>query len=117
MIAKLMQYMETELPSKFKALMAEKSAKNAELTKREKDESNTVTDSKPSIKDRIKVRTDVAEKRIKVVTSASEKPEHEESPNVNIEKGKKDPSKVRCTFWPGCKKPECPFVHPKDPVD
>lgn len=32
------------------------------------------------------------------------------------DKGKRDPSKTRCSFWPNCKNTQCPFVHPKENV-
>ena len=27
---------------------------------------------------------------------------------------KKDPSKVRCKFWPSCKDEKCEYAHPKE---
>lgn len=118
-----MTWMEKDFPKKVNSLKLKEAVVATALRKRSIDDKEKVQadDNKPSIKDRIKVREDAKEKKIKVSVAApattpangteSGKPK-DEAPT----KSAKDPSKVRCNFYPGCKKAECPFVHPKDPV-
>ena len=104
--------MELDLPKQFEELVLRESLKNASLRKRSTDEQPRL-----SIKDRIKVREDVKDKRIKVEAVPSDSTDPKITGKTeDAEKTKKDPAKVRCTFWPTCKKPECPFVHPKEAV-
>lgn len=122
MATKLIAFMEGELPDKFKELFKKESSKEVTLGKRSAEDrpvDEEGKDSKPSIKDRIKPREDARDKRIKVAPAIHAEPAGE---GVNREglasngKPKKDPAKVRCNFYPSCNKPECPFVHPKEPV-
>lgn len=110
--------MESELIAKFEELTAPKTAKPASLRKRSADDKDAppANGAKMSIKDRIKVREDAKpEKRIKVEAVAAPAPTGEEKPKEEkAERGKKDPAKVRCRFWPGCHNKECQFAHPKE---
>lgn len=77
---------------------------------------------KPSIKDRIIVREDAGTgtKRIKVEAVKATDGQAEDKPADTVqltERPKKDPSKVRCHFWPNCTNKECVFVHPKEVVE
>lgn len=56
-----------------------------------------------SILDRIKPKNDAQAKDLKQVTDQQEP-----------EKSAKDPSKIRCKFWPSCKVEDCPYAHPKE---
>lgn len=111
--------MENDLPKKFDDLVLKESVRGSTLRKRSIDdkEKPQADDAKPSIKDRIKVREDAKDKKIKVAVATpangSDAPKAKEDAPT---KSQKDPSKVRCNFYPVCKKADCPFVHPKDPV-
>lgn len=110
--------MELELPRKFEDLVLRETVTGTSLRKRSKEDESKLNEPKLSIKDRIKVREDVKNKRIKVEAAHHEPDDQKTSVKTEgIEKSKKDPAKVRCAFWPGCKKPECPFVHPKEAVN
>ena len=109
--------MEKDLPDRFNDLVIKESIKGTTLRKRSKDEESKPSENKPSIKDRIKVREDVKDKRIKVASTPIDKVEEKTAlKEEETEKTKKDPAKVRCNFWPSCKKTDCPFVHPKEKV-
>lgn len=104
------------LPKKFRELQAKDSAKTS-LRKRSQEDKPDAEESKPSIKDRIKVREDAKDKRIKVAAVAHAETAEDSKDRENAQsKSKKDPSKVRCHFYPSCNKPDCPFVHPREPV-
>ena len=107
--------MESDLPKEYSKLAGKDFGDEAVLGKRGADERPTDGDSKPSIKDRIKVREDAKDKRIKVAAVTASAPVDGEVKEESNGKGKKDPSKVRCNFYPSCNKPDCPFVHPKEP--
>jgi len=112
-----MHWMSHDLPTKFEDLIVRESTTGSSLRKRSKDEETKVEPTKPSIRDRIKVRDDAKDKKIKVAGIATDKVEEKTKvEGEETEKPKKDPAKVRCGFWPSCKKPECPFVHPKEAV-
>ena len=69
--------------------------------------------------ERIKPRNDPKIKRVKQDEGdedkgAKQEPTGEEGETT--ERAKKDPKKVRCTFWPSCKNTDCPFVHPSEQV-
>lgn len=115
--AKLINWMANELPKKFEDLVSRKSIAGTSLRKRSKEEDAQTDQSKLSIKDRIKVREDAKDKKIKVAAVPLEKIEEKiKIEGEETDKAKKDPAKVRCSFWPGCKKPECWFAHPKEVV-
>jgi len=118
-----MAWMEDDLPKRFSELVAKEEGKGDSLGKRPIEDKPTNDDGKPSIKDRIKVRDDAKDKRIKVAAvlarppnATTDSPADDTQPKGDGEgRSKKDPSKVRCNFYPGCNKPDCPFVHPKEP--
>jgi hypothetical protein len=117
-------WLENELPRKFKELVAKLEPKEDTLEKREEPgskvgPSNANGNKTGSILDRIKPRNDVKAKRVKTDEQGDEtavKQEQNEEDGARPERVKKDPKKVRCTFWPGCKNTDCPFVHPIEPV-
>lgn len=115
--------MEKDFPKKLGSLKLKEAVVAVGLRKRSIDDKEKVQadDNKPSIKDRIKVRDDAKEKRIKVnVAAPAPAPSNgTEAPKAKEDapaRAPKDPAKVRCNFYPGCKKADCPYVHPKDPV-
>ena len=117
----LVSWLEKELPKKFKELTEDSKGKESALEKRE-DPNSANGQNKPnrkgdSILDRIKPRADNKNKRVKTEEGAESeaKPESPEEEGSG-DRPKKDPKKVRCTFWPGCKKEDCPFVHPTEQV-
>ena len=120
-----MAWLERELPEKFNELTHKDEGNQQTLEKREENTTNGASaDNKGakkggSILERIKPRSDVKGKRVKSDENAEENPVKQEQTGEDgetPERTKKDPKKVRCTFWPGCKNADCPFVHPTEPV-
>ena len=104
--------METDLPNKVQFLGKKSSNFTVELKKRNQPDEGNGNTTKQSILQRIKPRDDI--KHVKAEITTVEKIIEVEEPKK--EKSAKDPKKVKCNFWPSCKKPECPFAHPKEEV-
>lgn len=117
-----MSWLERELPKKFKELTEGSKLKEVALEKREEfnasNGQNKPNRKNDSILDRIKPRADNKNKKAKTDEGGENeaKPEGAEEEEAQGDRKKKDPKKVRCTFWPGCKKEDCPFVHPSEQV-
>lgn len=117
-------WLEKEIPKQYNEMTNQAATKEAadepRLEKRSEDQQkpNRAEEKKGNILDRIKPRGQPKTKQVKA--EAGEEQQVAEAPQQDDEhkgdKPKKDPSKVRCNFWPSCKKPDCPFAHPTEQV-
>ena len=88
------------------------------LGKRNVEEFQKDSKIKTSVTSRIKLRDDAKKIPIKTEPSSQTATKGESSnPSDPASKSKKDFSKIRCNFWPNCKKEDCPYVHPKEQVN
>ena len=109
----LLNWFGNDLPNQVQILSKKTNPDSNELKKRDQPDGINTNIPKQSILQRIKPRDDI--NHVKAEITTVEKVAELEEPKK--EKATKDPQKVKCNFWPSCKKPECPYAHPKKEVE